>query len=264
MLNALTEYIEEDSFIYEMLLVSLVGFFPPIKKGLNESYSAELANFAPEYCAASSSSKQARNFCLYTLINFMKSFPSLARKFYTECDRKLHEIVLPYIKQVVSPAIMEHEIKKIELSQAELGANSDLTFVLFKSTKEIVATYVKTAEISVQIKLKIPSEYPLRTVQVDLGETLKLKQGQIRKWTLSIKNLIQQRNGDIISAILLWKSNIDKEMDGIEECYICYCVMHGVDRSLPNMQCQNCKNKFHVACIRKWFSSSNKSNCPLC
>jgi hypothetical protein len=70
---------------------------------------------------------------------------------------------------------MENEIRKIELSQAELGANSDLSFVLFKSTKEIIATYVKTAEISVQIKLKIPQEYPLRSVQVDLGETLKLK-----------------------------------------------------------------------------------------
>jgi hypothetical protein len=56
-----------------------------------------------------------------------------------------------------------------------MGANSDLTFVLFKSTKEIIATYAKGAEISVQIKLKIPAEYPLRSVQVDLGETLKLK-----------------------------------------------------------------------------------------
>ena len=46
----------------------------------------------------------------------MKCFPSLARKFYSDCERQLHEIVLPYIKQVVSPAIMEHEIKKIELS----------------------------------------------------------------------------------------------------------------------------------------------------
>jgi hypothetical protein len=41
-LAALTEYIEENSFIYEMLLVSLVGFFPPIKKGLNDSYTLEL------------------------------------------------------------------------------------------------------------------------------------------------------------------------------------------------------------------------------
>ena len=86
----------------------------------------------------------------------------------------------------------------------------------------------------------------------------------MRKWSLSIRNLIQSRNGDIISAILLWKSNIDKEMEGVEECHICYCVLHASDRSLPTLPCKNCGNKFHVGCIRKWFNTSNKSNCPLC
>jgi len=42
-LAALTEYLEENTFIYEMLLVSLVGFFPPIKKGLSDSYGIEIA-----------------------------------------------------------------------------------------------------------------------------------------------------------------------------------------------------------------------------
>ena len=194
----------------------------------------------------------------------MKSFPSLGRRFYQECDKKILEITTPYIKQIVSPALLDNEIKKIELSQAQLGANSDLTFVLFKSTKEIEATYNKSSEVTVQIKLKIPPEYPLKSVSVEMSEGLKLKQAQIRKWSLSIRNLIASRNGDIISAIMLWKSNIDKEMDGVEECHICYCVLHGTDRSLPSISCANCENKFHVACIRKWFNTSNKSNCPLC
>ena len=81
---------------------------------------------------------------------------------------------------------------------------------------------------------------------------------------LAIRNLLQIRNGDIISAVLLWKNNIDKEIDGMEECFICYCVLHPTDKSLPRMPCKNCKNKFHVSCIRKWFKTSNKSNCPLC
>jgi hypothetical protein len=41
-LAALTEYIEENSFIYEMLLVSLVGFITTIKKRLYDSYALEL------------------------------------------------------------------------------------------------------------------------------------------------------------------------------------------------------------------------------
>ena len=83
-LAALTEFLEENTFIYELLLVSLVGFFPPIKKGLQDSYTVDLNQFNPEYCTASVSSKQSRIFCLYTLI---KSFPSLARKFYSDCER---------------------------------------------------------------------------------------------------------------------------------------------------------------------------------
>jgi hypothetical protein len=48
--------------------------------------------------------------------------------------------VTPYIKQIVSPAILENEIKKIEVAQINLGS-SELSFSLFKSTKEIMATY---------------------------------------------------------------------------------------------------------------------------
>lgn len=76
----------------------------------------------------------------------------------------------PYIKQIVSPAIMENEIKKIELAQLELGSNSGLTFALYKSTQEVVASYQKDAEITVTIKVKIPMEYPLQSVSVDLDE----------------------------------------------------------------------------------------------
>jgi len=46
----------------------------------------------------------------------MKSFPSLGRKYYQECDKQILDIVMPFIKQVVSPAILENEIKKIEVA----------------------------------------------------------------------------------------------------------------------------------------------------
>ena len=203
---------------------------------------------------------------LYTLTEFMKSFPSLARKYYSNCDKQLLDIVMPYIKQMVNPAILDNEIQKIEISQITLkdnGQGDGLSFSLFKSTKEIIARYTK-GEISMQLKIHIPNDYPLKQVQVEVGEQMKITERQKNKWVLAIRNLLQVRNGDIISAVLLWKSNIDKEIDGIEECFICYCVLHPTDKSLPRMPCKNCKNKFHAACIRKWFRTSNKSNCPLC
>jgi len=168
-LASLTEHLESNAAVYQQLLVAIVPYLPRMNKGLQNSYNSDLAAFAPEYCDINSE-RSSRLFCLQTLINFMKSFPSLGRKFYQDCDKQILDIVLPYIKQVVSPAILENEIKKIEMSQLELGADSDLSFVLFKSTKEVIATYNKITDISVQLKLKIPADYPLKSVVVDIGD----------------------------------------------------------------------------------------------
>lgn len=116
-LASLTDYLEANSPIYEMLLVSLVPYLPIVKKNLSasDSYHKDLADFQPEY-ASLDEERDSRLMTLFTLINFMKSFPSLARKFYDTCDKQILGVTKPYIKSIVSPAIMENEIKKIELA----------------------------------------------------------------------------------------------------------------------------------------------------
>jgi hypothetical protein len=72
----------------------------------------------------------------------------------------------------VSPAILDNEIQKIEISQItlnETGQGEGLSFSLFKSTKEIVASYAK-GELSMQLKIQIPLDYPLKSVIVEVGE----------------------------------------------------------------------------------------------
>ncbi len=44
-LASLTDYLEVNSPIYEMLLVSLVPYLPIVKKTLQENYSRDLAEF---------------------------------------------------------------------------------------------------------------------------------------------------------------------------------------------------------------------------
>lgn len=72
------------------------------------------------------------------------------------------------------------------------------------------------------------------------------------------------QNGAIAEAIRIWKSNFDKEFQGVEECPICYSIIHTANHSLPRLACKTCKHKFHSACLYKWFSTSHKSTCPLC
>jgi E3 ubiquitin-protein ligase DOA10 len=62
----------------------------------------------------------------------------------------------------------------------------------------------------------------------------------------------------------MWRENVDALFAGVEECPICYVVVHAVTRALPALACRTCNNKFHSACLYKWFSSSQKSTCPLC
>lgn len=62
----------------------------------------------------------------------------------------------------------------------------------------------------------------------------------------------------------MWKDNLDKELEGLDECAICYYVINSTSGELPKLPCKTCKKKFHSSCIHRWFKSSNKSECPLC
>lgn len=86
----------------------------------------------------------------------------------------------------------------------------------------------------------------------------------MQKWILMMKSLLVNHNNNIIDSLILWKKNLDKEFEGVEECPICYYVIHASTKELPKLACKTCKHKFHSSCIHKWFQTSNKSECPLC
>lgn len=79
-----------------------------------------------------------------------------------------------------------------------------------------------------------------------------------------MRSLLQNNNSSIKDSLLMWKENLDKEFEGVEECPICYYVIESSTRQLPKLVCKTCKYKFHSVCIHKWFEKSNKSECPMC
>lgn len=72
-----------------------------------------------------------------------------------------------------------------------------------------------------------------------------MAEGRIRKWTLSISAFLRAQNGSILDAIALWKANVDKEFRGLEECLICYSIVHSSTGQLPRLTCKTCSRKFH-------------------
>jgi hypothetical protein len=130
-------------------------------------------------------------------------------------------------------------------------------------TREITATYTKDDAV-LEVVLRVPPSYPLRAVEVDGTRRVGVSEGRWKKWALSMRTLLDNKDGALLDAILLWKRNIDQVFEDVEECPICYTVLHLVNNSLPRMACHTCRNKFHSACLSKWFNTSNKSTCPLC
>ena len=86
----------------------------------------------------------------------------------------------------------------------------------------------------------------------------------MRKWMLGVSAILQHRNGAVAEGLMLWRKNVDGEFAGVEPCPICYLVIHGANHQTPRLRCQQCRNKFHSACLYKWFTNSSKSTCPLC
>ncbi|RKP18497.1 E3 ubiquitin-protein ligase listerin-like protein, partial [Rozella allomycis CSF55] len=128
---------------------------------------------------------------------------------------------------------------------------------------QVVAKYT-IDDVSMEIQVNIPLIYPLRQVTVEGGKRAGVNEGKWRQWLLVSQTAITSQNLSILDALLLWKNNADKRFEGIDDCPICYSVIHITDKSLPSQMCKTCKNKFHGPCLFKWFKSSAQSSCPLC
>ncbi len=112
--------------------------------------------------------------------------------------------------------------------------------------------------------ITLPLNYPLQTVSIEFSEGVKLSADFLKKSQLQIVATLNSSDSNLIDSILQWKQNVEKQFEGVEECAICYYVIHAASKQLPNMKCKECGHKFHNGCLYKWFESSGKSNCPLC
>uniref|UniRef100_A0A7S4E0M3 E3 ubiquitin-protein ligase listerin n=1 Tax=Lotharella globosa TaxID=91324 RepID=A0A7S4E0M3_9EUKA len=128
---------------------------------------------------------------------------------------------------------------------------------------QVKAKYTRD-DVRLGLVIDLPNNFPLTPPTVNFTEQLNVDKAKARRWQLNITRILASSDATICDAILDWKSNIDKQFEGIEECPVCYCVVHAVTRALPEKRCMQCNNRFHAACLYKWFESSGNSTCPLC
>jgi hypothetical protein len=190
----------------------------------------------------------------------IESLPTLVKSWFNDdCPRYLQQKLVTFVENKVAPETLQRELFRIKdaTSFGEMSVNGSAV------SREVVAIYHQD-ECQLSVTIRVPATFPLRNVEVDCQKTLGIAEKRWRRWALNIMMMLNNQDGSILDALLLWKENVDKEFEGVEPCPVCMSVLCLKTHSMPNLQCKTCNNRFHSQCLHKWFQSSGKSNCVLC
>ncbi|GJQ09334.1 hypothetical protein GpartN1_g1125.t1 [Galdieria partita] len=205
-----------------------------------------------------SSCAKAFGFCLAQL-------PALSRRWYNDTlanDRRAKVEI--FVRRHITASIVEREFNLLQVSFEDTqGTGGSLQLKPVSITREVTAIYSFT-DTRIEIVLKLPEEFPLSLVSVEPKTAIGMAESKWRKTVLAMSSLLSMKDGNLRDAIDLWRRNLDRQFEGVEECPICYSILHISNGTLPRLECTTCKHKFHAACLYKWLQSSATSSCPLC
>uniref|UniRef100_A0AAZ3QXV9 E3 ubiquitin-protein ligase listerin n=1 Tax=Oncorhynchus tshawytscha TaxID=74940 RepID=A0AAZ3QXV9_ONCTS len=196
--------------------------------------------------------------CVY--YSAVQDLPAMVRLWWTSQEKRVSHTVDKFTGRYVSPVLSAQEISSVHASTQTFDS---MTVKARSAAREVIATY-SVDDIFIELVIQLPQNYPLGSITVESGRRVGVAVQQWRNWMLQLSTYLTHQNGSIMEGLALWKTNVDKRFEGVEDCMICFSVIHGSNYSLPKKACRTCKKKFHSACLYKWFTSSNKSTCPLC
>ncbi|XP_060942216.1 E3 ubiquitin-protein ligase listerin [Limanda limanda] len=190
----------------------------------------------------------------------VQDLPAMVRLCWNSQEKRVSAAVEKFTIRYVTPVLSAEEISSVHSSTQMFDS---MTVKARSAAREVIATY-SVDDIFIELVIQLPQNYPLGCITVESGRRVGVAVQQWRNWMLQLSTYLTHQNGSIMEGLALWKNNVDKRFEGIEDCMICFSVIHGTNYSLPKKACRTCKKKFHSACLYKWFTSSNKSTCPLC
>lgn len=237
-------------------------FWEDISDSDIRTYNPESNDFSPYKNDIILECRKLLSHLLYELFN---NFGSLIKKWFLNiCSRTEQQTIEKFVCTKISPILINDELNKIEEKINYVTSKDDnLTIKINRITNEVKASYL-IDEQKLEISFKIPSNYPLSNVQVIGVSRVGINAQKWKQWIMSTQHVITGMNGSVLDSLELFTKNVHLQFSGFEECAICYYILHAVDRKLPNKICPTCKNRFHAACLYKWFKSSGNSTCPLC
>ncbi|KAF8938278.1 hypothetical protein BGZ47_008652 [Haplosporangium gracile] len=184
----------------------------------------------------------------------LANVPSLVRIWWTECKlRQLSIAVESLTERFFSPLLITRELNSLIKAQqaptqggnaaaaaALSGVTDDLNELQIKTSKatsEVTASF-QIDEATMEIVIRLPTNFPLRQVEVEGLQRVGVKEARWRAWLLAVAGVIAAQNGSLIDALTLFRRNVGLHFEGVEDCTICYSIVSLQDRSLPNKTCK--------------------------
>nr|CAD7403615.1 unnamed protein product [Timema cristinae] len=188
----------------------------------------------------SSRSETLQDLACWMYFCSLRRLPAMVRQWWSGEEPRVASLVEKVTTRYMSPLLCSLEMQSVQKENTRTGNMAvriqssnyfEVTSVKVHPTaREVVAVY-HVDEVSLELSIQLPLNHPLGPVVV---ESSKQDGGH---------------NGSLWDGLALWKSNLDKRFEGIEECYICFSVIHGSNFQIPKLCCSTCKKKFHSPCL---------------
>ncbi|KAF7990662.1 hypothetical protein HCN44_000467 [Aphidius gifuensis] len=189
-------------------------------------------------------------------VNCLRFLPVAVRQWWSTLDPKASSVVEKITMLYVTPILCQEELlkKRIEVP--------NMVIKVHPSAREVIALY-QMDDTRLELNMVLPVNYPLGPVSVEPGQYA-CGAANWKNCHMQLSIFLTHQNGSIWDGLMMWKKNLDKKFAGVEECYICFSIFHINTYQIPKLSCHTCRKKFHAPCLYKWFSTSQKSTCPIC
>ncbi|KAG6865555.1 hypothetical protein C0991_001559 [Blastosporella zonata] len=117
--------------------------------------------------------------------------PSLIHTWVTDCkDRQLSSSITNYTSQCFSPVIIRTELTHVRSPEStSLLVDENFTIKVASSVNEVVASY-SVDEHQLEIKLKIPTDWPLHKIEIKDLKRVGVDENRWRAWILAVQQII--------------------------------------------------------------------------
>ncbi|KAF7323573.1 Delta-9 fatty acid desaturase protein [Mycena kentingensis (nom. inval.)] len=181
----------------------------------------------------------------------LQIIPSLIHSWVLDCkDRTLSTSIGTYTAHHFSSVLIRAELENVR--GALLGLSDEQLSVKVASAVNEVALSYLVDEHKLEIRLRIPADWPLRRIEVKDVQRVGVEEARWRAWILAVQQTLWAQNGRIVDGIGLFKKNVQLHFEGQVECAICYSIISVMDGTLPKKPCKTCKNRFHSGCLYKY------------